>query len=102
MNRVEFFQSIKNNITGTGDIITLFFDQYMILYDLIDNVDDICVLGVDESSISFQLYFENKNTINTIVEKIKMQSVFIMYEKCYSISYSNITDNGIDIKISLM
>lgn len=100
MNRVEFIQSIKDLNNET--LLTNFFDQYMILYDLIEKVDDIKVIQSDQVSVSFQLYFTDAYKLQSIVEKLKSQSMLMMYEKYYSISYSDITDSTINIKISLM
>lgn len=102
MDRVEFIKSIEDSNIDNADILTKFFDQYMILYNLIEHVDNIKLLNSNETSVAFQLYFSDINILNMIIEKIKSQSMILIYDKCYNIACSNITDNTFDITITLM
>ena len=102
MDRIEFIKSIENSNMENSDILTKFFDQYMILYNLIEHVDNIKLLGSNETMISFQLYFSDINVLNSIIEKIKVQNMVLIYDKCYNIACSNVTENTFDITISLM
>lgn len=102
MDRVEFIKSIKDPNGNKENLLVNFFDHYMILYDLIEKVDDIEVTNSDNTSVSFQLYYSNTETMNKLIEKLKAQSMLMIFEKYYNISYSDITDNTVNITISLM
>ena len=102
MDRVEFIKSIEDANISHADILTKFFDQYMILYDLIEHIDDIKFIDSDSTSTKFQLYFGNPNILNTLVERLKTQTMIMIYQKCYGIYYSDITSNTVNITITLM
>lgn len=102
MDRVEFIKSIENSDIDNADLLSKFFDQCMILYNLIEHVDNIKILNLNETSVSFQLYFSDTDILNSIIERLKTQSMILIYDKCYSIAYSNITNNTFDIMITLM
>ena len=103
MDRVEFINSIKDPNGGNKENLLLnFFDHYMILYELIERVDDIEVINSDSSSVSFKLKFSDPKILNRTVEKLKTQSMLMIFEKYYNISYSDITENTVNITISLM
>ena len=102
MDRVEFINSIKDPNGNKENLLLNFFDHYMILYELIEKVDDIEVVNSDNTSVSFQLKFSDPMILNKTVEKLKTQSMLMIFEKYYNISYSDITENSVNITISLM
>ena len=102
VDRIEFIKSMEESNITHSDILCKFFDQYMILYNLIENVDDIKFISYDEKSVTFQLNFSKADTMNTFIEKLRSQTMIMIYEKCYSISFSNITDNSLFVSISIM
>ena len=102
MDRVEFIKSMEEANVTHSDILCKFFDQYMILYNLIENVDDIKFISCDEKSVTFQLCFSENDILNTFIEKLKAQTMIMIYEKCYGVSFSNITDNSLFVSITLM
>ena len=102
MDRVEFIRQIEESNITHADILSKFFDQYMILYDLIEKIDQIIFINSDNNSVTVQLFCSDEDIIRTTVERIKYSTTVIIYEKCFNISYSNITKNTVDITISLM
>lgn len=102
MDRVEFIKSIEDSNISHADILCKFFDQYMILYNLMENVDDIKLISSDDKSVTFQLYFSKSDILNTLIEKLKSQSMIMIYDKNYMLSYSNITESSLYVSITLM
>lgn len=102
MDRVEFIKSMEEANITHSDILCKFFDQYMILYNLIENVDDIKIINHDDKSVTFQLNFSKSDILNSFVDKIKMQSMIMIYDKTYSVNYTNITENSLYVSITLM
>lgn len=102
MDRVEFIRHIEESNISHADILTRFFDQYMVLYNLIEKIDKILFINSDNNSVTFQLYCADSDIWKPIIDRINYQSMVMIYEKCFTISYANITANTIDINITLM
>jgi hypothetical protein len=102
VDRVEFIKSMEEANITHSDILCKFFDQYMILYNLIENVDDIKFINSDDKSVTFQLNFSKSDILNSFIDKIKTQSMIMIYEKTYSVNYTNITENSLYVSITLM
>lgn len=98
MDRIQFLQSIKN--IELSDIIASFFDQYMLIYNLIDKVNDIEVISKNENAISFQLNYTDPQDIQRLKEKLSSTSSLVIYESMYGISSITPTDSSIIISIS--
>ena len=102
MDRVAFINYIEESNISHADVLTKFFDQYMVLYNLIEKIDKISFINSDNNSVTFQLYCTDSDIWNPIIDRINYQSMVVIYDKCFNVSYANITMNTIDINISLM
>ena len=74
----------------------------MVLYNLIEKIDKILFINSDNNSVIFQLYCADSDIWKSIIDRINYQSMVMIYDKCFNVSYSNITENTIDINITLM
>ena len=100
VNRVEFVQSIKrDNDTSLTDLIVNFFDQYMFLYDLVDDMDSVTIIDHNQSSISFRLDYSNAQPVEQLQEKLYAVPVAIIYGIKYSIVPYRLEDRSILITI---
>ena len=88
MDREQFLHSIKSDNLEAKDIVVNFFDQYMLLYDLIDTVKDTTIINSNKSSISFQLDFSNDESVIKLCEKIEAYPVVTIFNSVFNISYS--------------
>ena len=102
MDRVEFIRQIEESNITHAEILSKFFDQYMVLYNLIEKIDKVIFISSDNNSVTFQLFCQNEDIIKTTADRIQHKSMVIIYEKCFSVIYSNITNCSIDITITLM
>lgn len=99
MDREQFLHSIKSDNLVVKDIVVNFFDQYMLLYDLVDTVKDTTIISSNESSISFQLDFSNNESVNTLCKKIEACPIVTIFGSFFNISYSNKTTQSVIINI---
>lgn len=102
MNRLEFAQllSSKSPNLETKDIIINFFDQYMFMYDFLDNVDDIFIINTDENNISFQLLFNDADDAECTLNKLNGIYTINIYENNYRISCGCLNEYTIIVTIS--
>lgn len=102
MDRLEFVHllSSRSNNIEAKDIIVNFFDQYMIMYDLLNNVDDIFIVSTDNFNISFQILFNDADDTETLVKHLSNISIVKVHESMYSIKCNRINEYTIIVSIS--
>jgi hypothetical protein len=83
-----------------ADIVVHFFDQYMLLYNLIDTVNDISIVNSSNSAISFQLDYSDTDSVQKLNEKLKLSPYISIYESNYAVSYVVMSPVSIIITIS--
>ena len=66
---------------STVDIIRYYYDQLMLLYDLIESYDYISVIDNSTNRISFQVFSHDQQTINRLIEKINSHKSNPIYGK---------------------
>ena len=100
MDRIEF----SNRINLQGDnfalMILQFFNQEMLLYNMVDTIDDITVINNDTTNISFKLSYKNPAYINALINKIIASPQMIIYDRKYSVSYNVLSNKDIEINIT--
>lgn len=93
MNRIEFVQSITTNIKDISytDMIIKFFDQHMILYDIIDSVKTVEITDISTNPtlcsdiITFKLSFNDSSEANENFSKLNNDFYHNMYGKRFHI-----------------
>lgn len=101
MNRIEFLQLLSSKSTNieVTDIIVNFFDQYMIMFDLLSCVDQIFIVNADKSSISFQLLYNDPDEVERLVQHLSTIPIVNIYGSNYRIESSILNDYTIIITI---
>ncbi len=88
MDRIEFLNSIKYNTDLNQEVINIligFFDQYMVLYNLIENVINISMIGTTNNSINFLLTYSDTDSASKALNKINSINIFNAYNKVFYI-----------------
>ena len=99
MNRLEFLNCIKYNCDAKlTDLMTNFFNQYMLLYNLVDTIESVSVVATYENGIVFQLSYSNDIDANRLSEKLLQLPFVDIYEKRYNVSFSK---NGNTLTITI-
>lgn len=100
MNREQFLHSIKSSDIESSDIVINFFDQYMLLYDLIDNVNNVSIISSDKSNISFRLDFDDEQSNITMRNKLINLQYVTIFESFYNIFFEVISNTSTIIKFT--
>jgi len=87
MDRIEFLNSIKYTEANDKviDILMGFFDQYMVLYNLIDNVSGISVIGYNDNCINFLIEYFDKDSAAIALNKLSTSNTFYLYNRVFYI-----------------
>lgn len=108
MNRIEFVQLITTDIHDISytDMIIKFFDQHMILYDILDNVKYVQVIDIGKKFscdyIIFNLTFKDIEEAKNNAEKINSIPYINIYGKQYHIVQDEINNCNITVEIDLV
>jgi hypothetical protein len=99
MNRIEFVHSIRSDQLSIADLVVNYFSQYMLLYNLIDYVNDIKVINSNNTAITFELCYTDDTSAQILQNKISGIQSAIVYGVLYYIR-STVKDNLIYVTIS--
>lgn len=102
MDRLEFVRRLsdRSNNIEAKDIIINFFDQYMIMYDLLNGVDDIFIVNADNFNISFQMLFNDADDAESLITDLSSINVVKVYDSVYSIGCNKINEYTVIVSIS--
>lgn len=101
MDRVQFLHSIScPEVNGQLDIIISFFEQYMLLYNVIDDVSSASLIHSDNSMITFQITCTKKESAESIYNSLRDNPSISIYESVYLVHADIIDDHTINITIS--
>lgn len=82
-NSVDFVRSLNSN--NLSSIITTFFDEIMVLYNLVGSRTDINICMDDNASLaSFDLLMESEDDAKKVYENLNGSS-FSVYSDVYNI-----------------
>src|SRR5574344_1624975 len=98
MDREQFLHSIKSNDMEVSDIVVNFFDQYMLLYDLVDSVISTSIISSDKSTISFQLDLADEQSAIVLRNKLAAIPAATIFDSLYNIFFEVISKESIVIK----
>lgn len=83
-NAIDFVRSLNSN--NLSSIITTFFDEIMVLYNLVGSRTDIDVCVGDSASLAnFNLLMESEDDAKKVYENLNGSS-FSVYSDVYNIS----------------
>lgn len=100
MDRIEFMQSIiRTNDRSMKDDIIDFFDQEMLLYELIGSFKHtVSVIDYNPKKISFQIN-GNKQDIHRLTTTLSSIDKVIEYDKPLGVDFTITSNKSIDIHI---
>jgi len=105
MDRMEFLRLIgyENCETNAADIICEFFDQYMLLYDLVDTVTNVSIMAsskvADNRYITFKLEYNDISSSSALAHKLSNITSAVIYGTTYNV-FTSVTDNVVIVTIS--
>jgi hypothetical protein len=85
MDRAEFLKSIDRNGTEFTDMIVGFFDQHMLLYDLVDNVSNVSIIELKQNNVEFKVDFPSTNDVDIVMNRVTNAPIIPIYEKNYNV-----------------
>lgn len=97
MDRLEFFRSINPNQTPIVDLLSIYFDQFMILYDLIDSESKIEIVNGTNTDVSFKIENNDPNVINALSNNLQSVSILQKYEKMFRVTTEAVSHRSIVI-----
>lgn len=100
MDRIEFLHSINMQDSSIIDFVVNFFDQYMLLYDLVDCVCKPTVLEYSTTHILFNLVYNDKHSASLLADKVNASSMMPMYGHMYNVTCNLIDTTSINININ--
>lgn len=98
MDREQFLHSIKSSDMEVSDIVVNFFDQYMLLYDLVDSVISTSIISSDKSTISFRLDLADEESVTTLRNKLANIPATTIFDSFYNIFFEVVSKESIVIK----
>ena len=103
MDRIQFLHSINcNGVVELTDVIVGFFDQYMLLYNLVDNVNNVKILNSNDNLITFELNYIDNTSVYRLSKVLVNGGVIALYEKYFKVSFNILDDSSITISILKM
>lgn len=101
MDRAEFLRSINfPEGTTSEDIVTYFFDQYMLLYNLVGNVKRTSLVNPNLNHISFEIEFFTKESVDDIINVIVNNPTVVIFESTFIVTCTPSGNNTVIITIS--
>lgn len=99
MDRIEFVQAIKRDNMELAEVVIKFFDQYMLLYNLVDTVDDISIINSNDMSVCFELRYINPESATKLLGRLGQFNTMISYETPYNVFATPIDVRTLNIEI---
>lgn len=102
MDRIQFVNSINHNEKQLIQFIPRFIDQYMVLYNLVeenDRVKYLCDNGINQ--ITFQVY-SDPDSISNIIRKISTSCDIRLYEHVVHINHTIVSNVILNIQLILV
>ena len=83
MDRIEFVNSIRyTEDTDAVKTLITFFEQYMALYNLVEDIVSVSCEGVDGNTIQFRIDYTSKDTALKNFNLINLNNSIVIYESC--------------------
>lgn len=99
MDRIEFSNRINLQGENFADTLLRFFNQEMLLYNMVDTIDDIRVINNDTNYISFELSYKNPIDASNLFNKLSTLENAILYGRQYNVSCELLSDRSLRIII---
>ena len=101
MDRIEFIHSIGyTEGTDTVNLLISFFDQYMLLFNLIEDINSVSYEQSYMNNISFILEYISEDAAKKNVNTIMQHNLVGLYGGLYLVSVESISATSIRIIIT--
>ena len=101
MDRIEFFHSINyTDKDNSVDLLMSFFDQYMLMYNLIDDIRTVSYEQSYLNSIQFIIDYVSPAAAENNLNVVNANSMVNIYGSICYVSALKISDTGVKITIS--
>lgn len=99
MDRLEFVKSIDFLENDFVKCAKQFFEQNMLLYNLVGKYSNIRIRGdsISPNEIGFSITFENINDRQQMETILNNNRIISLYGKNFDVIATNIYDNSIDL-----
>jgi len=97
MDRVSFIESVSG--IQYPELIVNFFDQFMVLHQIVQDSGSVSVIKNTESSILFLVEFKDHNYMKQALSGIQATSYFTIYGRQIKASIEILTDKIIQIQL---
>ena len=100
MDRLEFFQSVEMS-NPYMDILTNFFDQFSILYNIIGVYGGVKIsqTGNTLTNIDFSIYTISLDITNMIESRIQSYNIMNIYGGSYRVNSFRVNDTELHLSI---
>ena len=98
--RSDFFQSVKAADQDYPVMLTHFFDQFSVLYNIIGRYDNLMVSKDPSQNFTFTITAPNLGTAQRIVEDIAYNSSMTIYDRTFMIQVQQLSDLVLKITIT--
>ena len=100
MDRVEFIHSISYaEGTETVNLLMSFFNQYMLLYNLIDDISKITYESSYANSIEFLVDYKSQEAARKNISEIMAHNPVSIYNTICHINITSLSDSSIRIQL---
>ena len=102
MDRVEFIHSIGyTEGTDSVNLLMSFFNQYMLLYNLIDDIDKISYIRSFNKSIEFFVDYKTATAAKRNINQIASQGIVNIYNSTCFVNVSPVSEKSVNIHLSI-
>ncbi len=100
MDRVEFIHSISYaEGTETVNLLMSFFNQYMLLYNLIDDISKITYESSYANSIEFLVDYKSQEAARKNISEIMAHNPVSIYNTICHVNITPLSDSSIRIQL---
>ncbi len=101
MDRIEFIHSISYaDGTETVNLLMSFFNQYMLLYNLIDDINKITYDNSYMNSIEFIVDYKSPAAAKKNIAEIMSHNIVNIYNSTCFVSVKVLDDSSIKIQLT--
>lgn len=99
IDRISFLHSINPGSLSTADLVVRYLDQFMLLYDLVDEQDNVSVIDNSTNYISYQIQNQDPNYIRALGDQLMNMQPVQLYANPLITKVNNQDSQSLNITI---